>query len=112
MPKGLRAVWDDRGKLAATKRMSDITETTCEQDHPGLLFSPGEQGWDADFVEVHIYGPWNVHSVEKVVHVTNTAAPAPTTGRAARAAKGKAAETAALQQKLGDLGIPYEEACL
>lgn len=53
IPAGHRAIWEERGKLAAAKLESAITPATPEQGFPEILLNNDLR----DFVEVHIYGP-------------------------------------------------------
>jgi hypothetical protein len=64
VPKGFRATWGDRAKLAAAKigAASDAsTEQTCAR-----LFIPLVEDTRSDCIEVHIYGPLNRHSISRV----------------------------------------------
>lgn len=68
-PAGYRAVWQSREKLAQAKLQSRITSGTRGADFTAILLSEGSTA-DADFLEVHIYGPLHRSAISKVV-VTN-----------------------------------------
>ncbi len=72
IPPGFRAVWASRAKLAAAKGEPMVLSTTTAAEFPRILLE------GARFVEVHIFGPFDRQSIEKVL------VPAPTT-RADRA---------------------------
>jgi hypothetical protein len=66
VPPGYRAIWKERHKLAVAKLAGRISSTTSETEYPKvLLFSEGKYETD-DFVEVHIYGPFDANSIESV----------------------------------------------
>jgi hypothetical protein len=66
IPLGYRSVWEDRNELAVAKLACKITEETTTEDHaPLLLFSEGDRGTD-EFIEVHLYGAFDVGAVEAV----------------------------------------------
>jgi hypothetical protein len=68
-PRGYRAAWDDRGKLCVAKLAGRITDTTQHHEFPGLLVRQGATSADDDFVEVHVYGPLSIRTIETVVLV-------------------------------------------
>ncbi|MBF0183864.1 MAG: hypothetical protein HQM06_05675 [Magnetococcales bacterium] len=65
---GWRAVWAERGMLAACKLQEQLTTTTASSDFADLLiqFSPEDAELD-DFLEVHIYGSLTIKTVQQVV---------------------------------------------
>ncbi|KAL0630425.1 hypothetical protein Q9L58_010728, partial [Maublancomyces gigas] len=65
-PLGYRAVWHSRTLLAQAKLQSRITSATKTANFPGILVYQGS-GYDADFIEAHIYGPLHRNAVAKVV---------------------------------------------
>lgn len=67
LPAGLRAVWEDRGKLAVAKLSGSFAPHTLEERFPGLLLQQATSSEDEHFVEVHIWGPMSVRTVAKVV---------------------------------------------
>lgn len=67
IPSGYRATWEDRGKLAKAKLHSEITPTTRDDEFPRILLKDGKGTADADYIEVHIFGPLNRYSIERVI---------------------------------------------
>ncbi len=63
---GYRAPWDSRGKLAATKLGAKLSTSTPEDAFAGVLLQQGPSSKDENFVEVHIYGPVTIRSIERV----------------------------------------------
>ena len=67
LPLGYRALWGDRGRLAAAKLEDRLEPDTREKDFPSILNTPGANREDDDFIEVHIYGAVHRRGVERVV---------------------------------------------
>lgn len=67
IPAGLRAVWEDRGKLAVAKLSASLAPDTLEESFPGVLLRQADSSVDERFVEVHIWGPMSVRTVAKVL---------------------------------------------
>ncbi len=66
LPKGYRSTWEEREKLALAKLADRITTVTPQPGYASiLLFSEGDFKTD-DFIEIHIYGPFDAHSIESV----------------------------------------------
>lgn len=70
MPQGFRAVWTDRDKLCVAKLASRIDYTTTPNQYSGLLLKQGSAPENDEFVEVHIFGPISVLTIEKVLVTT------------------------------------------
>jgi hypothetical protein len=66
LPKGYRAIWDDREKLCVAKLAPKIESGTTVSDFPRILLESGRTTMDDRFVEVHIWGPLTVRSIERV----------------------------------------------
>jgi hypothetical protein len=64
LPPGFRATWGNRSLLAVAKLGNRLKSTLTEDDFPKLLVSP--EGADPDFIEVHIYGPFNRRAIQNV----------------------------------------------
>jgi hypothetical protein len=79
LPRGYRATWYDRGKLCLAKLGDALQPSTTSADFPGLLLRQGATTADDDFVEVHVWGPITIRTIEKIVLVS------PEKGRAAQA---------------------------
>lgn len=58
VPKGFRAAWDQRGKLAVCKLHSMLNSETSSEEFQGIV-SCEDPVKGNDFIEVHIYG--NIH---------------------------------------------------
>lgn len=67
IPKGYRAAWNDRARLCVAKLSGEIDSTTGSDKYSGLLLRQGTTSDDDEFVEVHIWGPMTVLTMEKVV---------------------------------------------
>lgn len=66
IPKGYRALWRDRHKLAVAKLCQRIAPQTSENEFAKiLLFSEGNRSTD-EFVEVYIYGSFDNKAVDSV----------------------------------------------
>jgi hypothetical protein len=66
LPLGYIAPWYNRHKLAVAKLAERITPSTDETEFARiLLFSEGNRATD-EFIEVHIYGPFDLNAVESI----------------------------------------------
>ncbi|KAA0970328.1 hypothetical protein FPY71_07325 [Aureimonas fodinaquatilis] len=68
-PRGYRADWQSRHLLAQAKLYAQITSATKVETYPAILMDQRD-GFDADFVEVHIFGSLNRNSISKVIATT------------------------------------------
>jgi hypothetical protein len=66
VPKGYRAPWTARDKVCTAKLAARIDSTTTRNQYSNLLLKQGATSADDEFVEVHIWGPMTVLSIEKV----------------------------------------------
>ena len=66
LPKGYRATWRDRGKLCVAKLASTINATTTANEYSSLLLKQGASSADDQFVEVHIWGPISILTMQRV----------------------------------------------
>jgi len=66
-PPGHRATWEDRAKLCVAKTAGDIQAETGAELFPKLLLDQGATSREDRFVEVHVWGPMTIRSVERVV---------------------------------------------
>jgi hypothetical protein len=65
-PVGYRATWEDRHKLVVAKLADRISPSTPEAELPKMILrSEGDRATD-DFVEVHIFGAFDINAVESV----------------------------------------------
>jgi hypothetical protein len=67
IPPGYRASWNERDQLAKAKLYAELTANTQDADFPSILVNDCGGTGNSDFIEVHIYGPLNKYSVEKIV---------------------------------------------
>jgi hypothetical protein len=66
VPRGYRASWAHRGKLAAAKMANRIQATTTPEEHAELLIAPGATRAHDEFVEVHVFGTFNVSAIQGI----------------------------------------------
>ena len=66
LPKGYRATWGNRARLAAVKLGGSIDRSTSDADHASILVKQGGTTAEDDFIEVHIWGPFSVRTLERV----------------------------------------------
>lgn len=67
VPPGYRAEWAQRHTLAKAKLHTDIDAKTRDLDFPQILLKDRGATDNSDFIEVHVYGPLNKYTVERVV---------------------------------------------
>ena len=67
VPKGYRAAWNERGKLAVAKLFARIDSATTVDKYSRILLESGVTSEKDQFIEVHIFGPMTVLSMEHVV---------------------------------------------
>lgn len=65
-PPGYLASWDNRNKLAVAKLAEQLTPKTVETDFPQLLLSSAGNRDTDEFIEVHIYGTFDLNAIESV----------------------------------------------
>jgi hypothetical protein len=63
LPKGYRAVWDERGRLCVAKLANKIQASTQVSEYEDILMTQGATSEDDDFVEVHIWGPMTARTI-------------------------------------------------
>jgi hypothetical protein len=67
LPVGYRSTWQDRNKLAQAKCYSKLSAKTERVEYPNILMQDSQVDFGEDYVEVHIYGAFNRHSIERVI---------------------------------------------
>lgn len=67
IPRGYRATWNDRTKLCVAKLSGNIDSTTGSDKYFRILLRQGTGSEDNEFVEVHIWGPMTVLTMEQVI---------------------------------------------
>lgn len=70
LPKGYRAPWSERAKLGLAKLHRRIDSTTTPDKYSQILLKGGATSERDDFIEVHIFGPMTVLTMERVVVMT------------------------------------------
>lgn len=96
-PRGYRAIWSDRGKIAAVKHVNDIDSTTTKEQYPGILLCQGTQKEEDEFIEVHIYGSITRRALRRVKVKPPTR-------------NGKKLEIKMIKEKLDLIGVELEVA--
>jgi hypothetical protein len=66
IPAGFRAPWPTRHLVAMAKLGQRITDATTRAEFAALLLRAGTGRENDDFVEVHIYGSFDIRAVERV----------------------------------------------
>ena len=66
VPPGLRAIWEDRGRLATAKLEPRINAATTDADFPALLLLQGATSDDDEYIEAQIFGPLTIQSFSEV----------------------------------------------
>ena len=67
LPRGYRATWENRARLCVAKLADRIDAATPRGAYSEILLRPGPAPEDDDFVEVHVWGPMTVRTVERVI---------------------------------------------
>jgi hypothetical protein len=67
MPAGYQAPWEERREVGTAKLAHRIDATTTSAAHAKLvLFSDGTDHDKDEFIEVHIFGPFNCHAIQRI----------------------------------------------
>lgn len=67
LPRGYRAPWAERARLCVAKLADRIDGATPPGAYSGILLRPGPTSEDDDFVEVHVWGPMTIRTVEQII---------------------------------------------
>lgn len=67
LPRGHRATWEERGKLCVAKLADRIDAAAPPGAYSGILLRQGSTSEDDDFVEVHVWGPMTIRTLERVI---------------------------------------------
>lgn len=92
-PPGHRAAWFERAGLCVAKLAGRIRATTTRDEFSDLLLRPGRSSEDDSFVEVHVWGPMTIRTIERIL-----------VGKQRRQASRKA-----LRDRLEGFGVELEE---
>jgi hypothetical protein len=66
LPVGYRSTWDERSKLCIAKLAKKLSCSTQPSDYVSVLLKEGLRSENDEFVEVHIWGPLTVRTIERV----------------------------------------------
>lgn len=66
LPPGYRSTWDERPKLCVAKLSNKIDATTRHEEYSAILLRQGATSADDEFVEIHIWGPMTIRTIEQV----------------------------------------------
>lgn len=66
IPFGFRATWQARDKLAGAKLHEKLRPRTSDAEFADMILPGASDGKEADFIEVHIYGPLHRRAIESV----------------------------------------------
>ena len=72
VPEGYTAAWKDRSKLSLAKLGSRIATTTKDSEYASILLCNGATRASDDYIEIHIYGPFDQNSIESVSGSSST----------------------------------------
>ena len=92
-PLGHRATWAERARLCVAKLGERIKPKTTLDQFSHLLLQPGRSSGEDGFVEVHVWGPMTIRSIERIL-----------VGKQRRRAARKA-----LRDRLKTFGVELEE---
>jgi hypothetical protein len=67
LPKGYRAPWNDRAKLAVAKLANKIQPNVPPDSFASLLLQQGTTVENDQFIEVHIWGPMTIRTFKHVI---------------------------------------------
>lgn len=68
VPLGFRAPWGTRREVGVAKLAEFVNATTTSAEHPRLVLSSDGRDRDKDeFIEVHIFGPFNRHAIQRII---------------------------------------------
>ena len=67
--RGYRSSWKDRHLLAVAKLESKLHSAMTPAEFPGILLKEGASGADDEFIELHLFGPMTLKTVEKLTVV-------------------------------------------
>lgn len=66
--QGHRAPWAERQKLAIAQLAPRLSPTTTAQDFSGILLEQGATTDEDRYIEVNIWGPMTIRTIDKVVY--------------------------------------------
>jgi hypothetical protein len=66
LPPGYRSTWDERSKLCVAKLFNKIDAATRPDEYSEILLRQGATSIDDEFIEIHIWGPMTIRTIEQV----------------------------------------------
>jgi hypothetical protein len=66
LPLGCRSSWKSRHRLAVAKCAERISGSTQKAEFPAILLESGTSRRGDDFIEVHIFGPFDFKAIEAI----------------------------------------------
>jgi len=93
LPKGYKATWERRARLCVAKLADRIDSGTTSDKYSEILLKNGTTSAQDEFVEVHIWGPFTVFTLEKVKVI-------------AQSSSARATILKAIKFKLSKYGVP------
>ncbi len=66
VPKGYRASWENRGKIAAVKLLNNIQTDTLPEMYPKILLQNSSSSEEDNFIETHTWGPISLKTIGKI----------------------------------------------
>jgi hypothetical protein len=66
-PPGHRAAWSERAKLCVAKLAGALDASTQPVQFPGLLLQQNATPEEDRFIEVHIWGPMTIRTIERIL---------------------------------------------
>ena len=93
LPLGFRSTWEDRHCLCIAKLCDDLKPHTIMAEFPSLLLNQAASTDDDRFIEVHVFGPMSLRTVDQVTVIDS----------ARRVPKAVLAE---IQRMLDSSGVP------
>lgn len=73
VPRGYRSGWSNRDQLACAKLEPALRSNMSQADYAHLLLVQGGERSKDDFIEAHIYGPFNAESIDSIICKTSGA---------------------------------------
>ena len=67
VPEGFRSTWEERSKLCTATHAKDLRPGMGDAEFPSILLRQTAGSEESGFVEVHVYGPLSVRSVDRVI---------------------------------------------
>lgn len=66
LEQGHRATWSERQRLCVAKLAPKLHAGLAAKSFPGILLEQGKTTQDDHFVEVHVWGPLTIRSVDRI----------------------------------------------